>query len=309
MASINGVARSVILAAAQNRATESFMNRYAMRLGASRFVAGENLDQCVEVIRGLNRQGLKCNATELGEAVKNPADATAAVANCEVALQRLKAEQLNANVAIKLTLMGLDIEEGMAEENLARLLDAARGLGMTMRIDMEESTHVDATLRIYRKLRERGHDNVGAVLQSYLYRTQADLETLLPLQPNLRLVKGAYLESKAVAYASKAEVDRNYLALMEKSLLGGGYTAIATHDERMIDHAINFTGRHQVGRDRFEFQMLYGVRTQLQLSLVQRGYQVLVATSYGPHWYPFFMRRLAERPANVLFLARNMVRR
>lgn len=309
MASINGVARSVILAAAQNRATESFMNRYAMRLGASRFVAGENLDQCVAVIRGLNQQGLKCNATELGEAVKNPADATAAVANCELALQRLKAEHLNANVAIKLTLMGLDIEEGMAEENLAHLLDVARNLGMTMRIDMEESTHVDATLRIYRKLRERGYDNVGAVLQSYLYRTQADLEALLPLQPNLRLVKGAYLESKAVAYASKAEVDRNYLALMEKSLLGGGYTAIATHDERMIDHAIEFTGRHQVGRDRFEFQMLYGVRTQLQLSLVEQGYQVLVATSYGTHWYPFFMRRLAERPANVLFLARNMVRR
>jgi proline dehydrogenase len=309
LASLNGVARGVILAAAQNRATESFMNRYAMRLGASRFVAGESLDQCVEVIRSLNQQGFKCNATELGEAVKSAADAKAAVADYEVLLKRLKSEDLNANVAIKLTLMGLDIDESMAEDNLAQLLGVARGLGMTMRIDMEESSHVEATLRVYRKLRERGYDNVGAVLQSYLYRTAADLDSLLPLQPNLRLVKGAYLESREVAFASKADVDRNYLTIMEKSLQGGGYTAIATHDEHMIDHAIEFTERHQMGRDRFEFQMLYGVRPQLQRSLLARGYQVLVATSYGTHWYPFFMRRLAERPANLLFLVRNMVRR
>ena len=308
MPSLNSAARSAILAAAGNRTTKRFMNRYGMRLGASRFVAGETLDQCVQVIRNLKEQGFKCNAAELGEAVKSEADAIRAVQDYEVLLNRLASEKLNANVAVKLTLMGLDIREDLAESNLAQLLDTARGLGMTMRIDMEESSHVDATLRIYRRLRERGYDNVGAVLQSYLYRTAADLESLLPLAPNLRLVKGAYLESREVAFPNKSDVDRNYVRIMEAALSGGGYTAIATHDEQMIERAVDFAASHGIGRDRFEFQMLYGVRSQLQRSLLARGYTVLVATSYGTHWYPFFMRRLAERPANVLFLARNMMR-
>jgi proline dehydrogenase len=306
--SLNSAARSAILAAAGNRTTERFMNRYGMRLGASRFVAGETLDQCVQVIRNLKEQGFKCNAAELGEAVQSEADAIRAVQDYEVLLNRLASEKLNANVAVKLTLMGLDIREDLAESNLAQLLDTARGLGMTMRIDMEESSHVDATLRIYRRLRERGYDNVGAVLQSYLYRTAADLESLLPLAPNLRLVKGAYLESREVAFPNKSDVDRNYVRIMEAALSGGGYIAIATHDEQMIERAVDFAASHGIGRDRFEFQMLYGVRSQLQRSLLARGYTVLVATSYGTHWYPFFMRRLAERPANVLFLARNMMR-
>ncbi len=309
MPSLNQAARTAILAAAQNRATEGLMSRYGMRLGASRFVAGETMDECIEVIRDLNRQGFKCNATELGEAVESESDAARAVQDYEALLQRLAREKLNANVAIKPTLMGLAIDEDLAERNLAHLLEVARGLGMFMRMDMEESARVAPTLRLYRDLRARGFDNVGCVLQSYLYRTAADLDSLLELRPNLRLVKGAYLESREVAYSSKVDVDRNYVRIMETALLGGGYTAIATHDERMIEHAIGFVQRHQIGRDRFEFQMLYGVRPQLQRSLVAQGYTVLVATSYGTHWYPFFMRRLAERPANLLFLARNMVRR
>jgi len=307
--SLNAAARTAILAAAGNRVTERFMNRYGMRLGASRFVAGETLDQCVEVIRGLNQQGFKCNATELGEAVSSEADARGAVEDYRRLLERLAGERLRANVAIKLTLLGLDIAEDLAETHMAQLLDVARGLGLTMRIDMEESSHVEATLRIYRRLRERGYENVGMVLQSYLYRTASDLDSLLPLSPNLRLVKGAYLESREVAFPNKSDVDRSYVRLMEAALLGAGYTAIATHDEQMIEHAIDFVAGRGIGKDRFEFQMLYGVRPQLQRSLLARGYTVLVATSYGPHWYPFFMRRLAERPANVLFLARNAVRR
>ncbi len=309
MPSVNAAARSAILAAAGNRGTERFMNRYGMRLGASRFVAGETLDQCVQVIRHLNRQGFKCNATELGEAVQSEADAGRAVQDYQVLLNRLASEKLTANVAVKLTLMGLDVREDLAESNLAHLLDVARGLGLTMRIDMEESSHVEATLRIYRRLRERGYENVGAVLQSYLYRSSADLESLLPLAPNLRVVKGAYLESREVAFPNKRDVDRSYVRIMEAALSGGGYTAVATHDAQIIEHAVDFVASHGIGRERFEFQMLYGVRPQLQRSLLARGYTVLVATSYGTHWYPFFMRRLAERPANVLFLARNVVRR
>ena len=307
--SLNSVARTAILAAAQNRATEGFMSRYGMRLGASRFVAGETLDECIEIIRELNRQGFKCNATELGEAVESEEDAARAVADYEVLLQRLAAERLNTYVAVKPTLMGLAIDEGLAQRNLEHLLDVARGLGMFMRMDMEESARVEPTLRLYRALRARGFDNVGCVLQAYLYRTVADLDSLLELRPNLRVVKGAYLESREVAYPNKADVDRNYVRIMETALMGAGYTAIATHDECMIEHAIGFVERHQIGLDRFEFQMLYGVRPQLQRSLLAQGYTVLVATSYGTHWYPFFMRRLAERPANLLFLARNMVRR
>jgi proline dehydrogenase len=174
---------------------------------------------------------------------------------------------------------------------------------------MEESARVEPTLRIYQRLRRAGHDNVGTVLQSYLYRTPDDLEALLPLGPNLRLVKGAYLEPPRIAYPAKADVDAAYLALAERSLTAGGFTAVATHDEAIIEHVIAFTERKGIGRDRFEFQMLYGIRTQLQADLVRRGYRVLVATPYGPDWYPYLMRRLAERPANLLFIAGTMVRR
>ncbi len=309
MPSLNGLARATILAAAQNRATKAFMNRFGMRLGASRFVSGETLDRCVAAIRTLNEQGFKCNATLLGEAVSSAADADRAVAEYETLIRRLVAENLRCNVAIKLTLMGLDQGEDLAETNMAKLLTLSSELGMTMRIDMEDSVHVEATLRIYRQLRARGFDNVGAVLQSCLRRSVGDLEALLPLDPNLRLVKGAYLESREVAFTDKAEVDANYLRMMEMSLGGAGYTAIATHDERMIEHAIAYTTERQVARDRFEFQMLYGIRPQLQRDLLKKNFTVLVATCYGTHWYPFFMRRLAERPANVLFLARNLVRR
>ena len=174
---------------------------------------------------------------------------------------------------------------------------------------MAYSALVDPTLRTYRRLRETGLENVGTVLQAYLYRTSDDLESLLPLAPNLRLVKGAYLEPESVAYPRKEEVDAAYVRLVERSLTGGGYTAIATHDERMIEHALAFTEREGVDRDRFELQMLYGVRPQLQLDLAARGYKVLVAAPYGPEWFPFFTRRLAERPANLGFVVRNLVRR
>ncbi len=174
---------------------------------------------------------------------------------------------------------------------------------------MEASGAVDATLEIYRRLRAEGHDNVGTVLQSYLYRTPEDLEGLLPLQPNLRLVKGAYLEAADIAYPKKSDVDAAYIRLLERMLAGGGYTCVATHDERLIQHAIAFTEREGIDRDRFEFQMLYGVRPQLQLDLAGRGYKVLVATPFGPEWFPYLMRRLAERPANLLFFLRNLFRR
>jgi proline dehydrogenase len=175
-------------------------------------------------------------------------------------------------------------------------------------MDMEESAFVDPTLRIYRRLREAGHENTGTVLQSYLYRTENDLASLLDLRPNLRFVKGAYLEPPDVAYPEKADVDAAYVRLIETALREIGFTAIATHDESLIEHAIAFADKEGIERDRFQFQMLYGVRPQLQLDLVRRGFAVLVATPFGPDWYRYLMRRLAERPANTLFFFKNLVR-
>ena len=280
-----------------------------MRLGASRFVAGETLDECVEVLRGLNERGFHANTTLLGEDVYEKVEAAAVVEEYLRILERIHSEGLRVNVALKLTHLGLDVAEPLAEENLRRVVERAAEVDNFVRIDMESSAAVDPTLRIYRSLRETGLDNVGAVLQSYLFRTPDDLEALLPLRPNLRLVKGAYLEPPEVAYPRKEDVDAAYLRLVERSLRGEGYTAVATHDERMLEHTIAFAEREGIGHDRFELQMLYGVRPQLQADLVARGFKVLVATPFGPEWFPFFARRLAERPANLGFVLRNLVRR
>ncbi len=205
--------------------------------------------------------------------------------------------------------LGLDLGEDVAFANVERLVSRAATHGQFVRMDMEESARVDATLRIYRRLREAGHENVGTVLQAYLYRSERDLRELLPIGSNLRLVKGAYLEPPDVAFPKKADVDRNFFKLIALSLTEGRYTAIATHDDRIIERSIAFIDERRIAGDRFEFQMLYGVRPGLQRDLVRRGYRVLVATPYGEDWYPYFMRRLAERPANVLFFVRNLFRR
>jgi proline dehydrogenase len=283
---------------------QRLVRTHGMRLGAGRFVAGETLDECIAVLRRLDDAGLHANTTLLGEGVLEPAHTEAVVAAYREVIERLASEELRANVALKLTHLGLEIDEELAYENLTRLLE----LGSFVRIDMEQSQFVDPTLRIYRRLREGGFDNVGTVLQAYLYRTPGDLESLLPLAPNLRLVKGAYLEPAQVAYPRKADVDAAYQRLLERMLVAGGHTAVATHDERLIQHTIGFADAQGITRDRFEFQMLYGVRPQLQLELVRRGYKVLVATPYGPEWYPYLMRRLGERPANLLFFLKNTLR-
>ena len=301
---IDASLRRVILAAADSRRVQRLVRRYGMRLGAARFVAGETLDECIAVLRRLNDQGLHANTTLLGEGVLEPAQTERVVAAYDEVIDRIAAEGLRANVALKLTHLGLEIDEELAYRNLRTLL----GKGSFIRIDMEQSQFVDATLRVFRRLREDGFANVGTVLQAYLYRTPEDLESLLPLAPNLRLVKGAYLEPAAVAYPHKADVDAAYGRLLERMLAGGAYTAVATHHEALIEHAIRFAQANEIGRDRFELQMLYGVRPQLQLDLARRGFKVLVATPYGPEWYPYLMRRLGERPANLLFLLKNAVR-
>jgi proline dehydrogenase len=293
--------RGLILAAADSPRLRRFVDEYGMRLGASRFVGGEKLDEVVVTLRRLNDQGLRTNTTLLGEHVPDRSDAERVTATYEEVLRRIDAEKLQTYVSVKPSHLGSDADEELAYANIERLVAEAGRHGNFIRIDMEDSSLVDLTLRIYCRLREAGHDNVGTVLQAYLYRTPEDLEALLPLRPNLRIVKGAYKEPASIAYPKKADVDAAYDRLVARCLEAAAFTAVATHDERRIEKALALGA----GPDRMELQMLYGVRTQLQLELVHQGHRVLVATPYGPDWYPYLMRRLAERPANLLFFARS----
>jgi proline dehydrogenase len=200
------------------------------------------------------------------------------------------------------------IDRELAYENVASLAGHAAQRRNFVRIDMEQSTHTDATIELYRRLRASGHANVGTVLQAYLYRSEADLRELLPLGPNLRLVKGAYLEPPDVAFPKKQDVDDNFVRMIERSLRDGGFTAIATHDETIIEHALDFIRRNTIRDGSYEFQMLYGVRPRLQASMIARGIPMRIAVPFGSQWYPYLMRRLAERPANLFFFVSSVWR-
>jgi proline dehydrogenase len=308
-ATVSTLPRSAILHAAESARLQRLVQGHGRRVGAARFVAGETLDSCVAVLRKLNDAGLYANTTLLGEAIPDAEGAAVVTAEYEAIIERLVTENLEANVALKLTHLGLAFDEELAYANVERLTARAGELGTFVRIDMEQSEYTEVTLRLYERLRDAGHDSVGTVLQSYLYRTSADLDRLLPRAPNLRIVKGAYLEPESIAYPDKADVDRVYLELVQRGLRGGAYIAVATHDETIIRKVQAFTTRDGIPRDRFEFQMLYGVRPGLQRSVAAEGYKVLVASPFGPDWYPYLMRRLAERPANLGFFLKNLVRR
>ncbi|MBC5811226.1 MAG: proline dehydrogenase family protein [Candidatus Eremiobacteraeota bacterium] len=304
------VARALLLASSRNASLNRFALTHGGRLGARRFVAGESLDAFVPVVRELNAAGFTVASGILGEGVSTEAETEAVCAEYRTLLDRIADERLGANVALKLTHLGLAIDEGLALRNVRGLVEYAAERGIFVRMDMEESACVEPTLHIYRTMRSIGVDNTGVVLQAYLYRAMGDLEALLAVRPNVRLVKGAYLESAAVAFPRKRDVDRNYKALIERALAADGFTAIATHDEDAIRHTIEFARSHGIAaRGRFEFQMLYGVRPALQRRLIAEEYPVRVAAPFGGSWFPYFMRRLAERPANVAFILGSMLRR
>jgi proline dehydrogenase len=300
--------RAALLGAADNRRLQRFVTRHGLNLGARRFVAGESLEELLGVVRTLNDRGFSVACGLLGEGIRSVEDARDVVHQYEAVLTRIAEQRLRANVALKLTHLGLAIGSDTALENLSSIVASAARSRNFIRIDMEQSAYVDATLDLYRTLRRQGHPNVGTVLQSYLYRSENDLRSLLPFAPNLRIVKGAYLEPVRVAFRKKIDVDKNFTNLMELSLLEGGFTAIATHDEKIIERAVAFARAHDIGSDRFEFQMLYGVRPRLQADLLRRGFPVRVAVPFGSHWYQYLMRRLAERPANLGFFLRNLWR-
>jgi proline dehydrogenase len=270
-----------------------------------RFIAGENIDGAIEAIRALNAQGVTATFDHLGESTTSAAEAEADVQEYLHVLRRIDETGINSNISIKPTQLGLDISAELCQHNIRRLVEEARRYGNFVRIDMEDSSKTEATLRIFYALRAE-FDNVGIVLQAYLYRTEKDEDEALRCGARIRLCKGAYDEPESVAFPAKQDVDDNYVKLMQKLLKSGIYHGIATHDERMIAATKEFAAREQIPRDAFEFQMLYGVRRDLQLQLAAEGYRVRTYVPYGEYWYPYFMRRLAERPANLWFVLKNL---
>ena len=276
---------------------------------ANRFVAGETLDTALDAVKQLNAKGITATLDLLGESVTNEAEARAAGREYMTMLDQITARQLDANVSVKLTAMGLDISEDLCVAIMHQILEKARGYASFVRLDMESSAYTDKTLNLfYDRLYPNFPDNVGIVLQSYLYRTEQDVERANAARARVRLCKGAYKEPPSVAYPDKKDVDANYVRCLQKLVKEGNYPGLATHDERIIEQAKRWVTQQGIPRDRFEFQMLYGVRRDLQERLVKEGYRMRVYVPFGTQWYPYLMRRLAERPANLAFITGNIVK-
>jgi len=276
---------------------------------ASRFVAGETVDEAVAALRDLNAAGVTASLDLLGESVTTADEAHAARDVYLQTLDRIRAARAQANVSVKLTQMGLDSDEALCIANVRTIVGRAKGHGSFVRIDMEQSSYTEKTLELFTRVFYPEFGNpVGVVLQSYLRRTAQDVEAMIALGARVRLCKGAYQEPATVAFPAKRDVDANYVACMEWLLARGNYPGIATHDERIIAHAKEYARRQGIRAERFEFQMLYGVRRDLQLGLRRDGWNVRVYVPFGTHWYPYLMRRLAERPANIAFIVGNVVK-
>ena len=269
----------------------------------ARFVAGETLEEALPAIASLRDAGLRTTVDVLGESVSSPELAAAAADRYVATLPALASRGLDPNVSVKLTQMGLQLDRELCGSNVARILDAARAVDGFVRFDMEDHTQTDATLAIWQSAHE-AYPKTGVVIQASLRRSAADVDRIVAAGGRVRLCKGAYDEPRSVAYLNKSTVDANYARLMERLLKSGSYHALATHDPVLIERAIGIAEREGIVPDRFEFQMLYGVRRDLQRMLVGRGYTVRIYVPYGHEWYPYFMRRLAERPANVGFMLR-----
>jgi proline dehydrogenase len=283
-----------------NRVAKSFANR---------FVAGETLDSALAAVGRLNARGITASLDLLGESVHNEAEARAAGDAYVRMLDRIHEQKANANVSVKLTAMGLDISEDLCVSIMHRILQRARDYGSFVRIDMESSEYTQRTLDLFeQRLYPAYRENVGIVLQSYLYRTFADVERAVQLKARVRLCKGAYKEPETVAYPAKKDVDSSYVRCLHELMQKGNYPGIATHDEAIIKEAKRFAKEKNIAPDRYEFQMLYGVRRDLQDKLVREGYRMRVYVPFGTQWYPYLMRRLAERPANVAFITGNVVK-
>ncbi len=273
----------------------------------SRFVAGSTLQQEIAVIRKLEAENIQATLDCLGENVHSPKEAEASRDAYLQALDQIEKQGMHATVSIKLTQFGLDLGEELCRKNVEALVTRAKAIGSRVEIDMESSEYTDRTLAMVREMHDK-YGCVRAVIQAYLFRSEGDIEDLCNRGIPVRLCKGAYKEASKVAFAAKPEVDAAFIRLMNRLLDAGTYPAIASHDEQMIELALQHARQYNIGAERFEFQMLYGIRRDLQRRLVKDGFRMRLYVPYGNAWYPYFMRRLAERPANVVFLARNLLR-
>ena len=302
--------RKTLLYLSERQGIFDFVRNNRLAKGfANRFVAGERVEEALEAVAPLNRKGITASLDLLGESVTSEAEARAAGREYVRMLDEIAKRRLDANVSLKLTAMGLDVSEDLCVGVMHQILDRAREHGSFVRLDMEGSAYTERTLRLFeQRLYPAYPENVGIVLQSYLYRTQADVERAIELRCRVRLCKGAYQEPPAVAYPDKADVDANYVRCMHQLMEHGNYPGLATHDERLIAEAKRFATERGISSDRFEFQMLYGVRRDLQEQIVREGYRMRVYIPFGTQWYPYLMRRLAERPANMAFMTGNVLR-
>jgi proline dehydrogenase len=307
------VLRALFIALSESRWLRAVAERSPIgQRTSSRFVAGTQVEDALRVTQALNAAGLSVSIDNLGENVTNADEARAAAELYHQLLSAISARGLKANVSVKLTHMGVDSDEKLAFHNVCALVSQAAAMQPKnfVRLDMEGSSYTDRTLTLVRELHGKPEHRgcVGAVIQSYLRRSENDVAQLLDEGIRIRLCKGAYQEPPEIAFQAKAEVDANYIKLMKMLLKSGVYHGLATHDEKLIREARDFAAREHVAGDAFEFQMLYGIRRDLQRSLVREGWRMRVYVPFGTEWYPYFMRRLAERPANVLFVAKNLLR-
>ena len=302
--------RALFIGLSTSRALRSFAEHSSVGQKVSRrFVAGTTVEDLLSAVDEVNRRGLSVSVDNLGENVTNADEAKQSAQLYHQLLDVIAERKLNSNVSLKLTHMGLDVDEKLACTIVSGLVEHAARLGSFVRVDMEGSPYTQKTLDFVRQLHRNYPGNLGTVIQSYLYRSEKDVEDLLANKIRIRLCKGAYKEPASIAFQKKADVDANYLKLTKMLLKSGTYHGIATHDERIIQQTIAFAQAEKIPAEAFEFQMLYGIRRDLQEQLVKNGWRMRVYIPFGTEWYPYFMRRLAERPANVLFIAKNMLRR
>jgi len=308
------VLRALFISLADSPRLRSLAERSSIGQKLSgRFVAGTEVADVLEATRKVALSGSRVSIDNLGENVTNADQARASANIYHTLLDEIAAQELDANISLKLTHMGLDLNRGLARDLVSGLVDKAKSMSPPnfVRVDMEGSPYTQRTLDLVYELHQKpgNQQSIGTVIQSYLRRSMGDVEKLLSAGIRIRLCKGAYQEPKEIAFQRKSEVDANYLALMKILLKSGGYHGLATHDESIIRAVKSFAIRENVPRESFEFQMLYGIRRDLQQSLVREGWRMRVYIPFGTEWYPYLMRRLAERPANVLFIAKNLLRR
>lgn len=304
------ISRNALIWLSRQEGLKDFAARFKpFKKLTTRFVAGENIDEAVSHIRQINAENCTASFDHLNESVGSEAEAEHEVVEYLNILEQITKTGIDSNVSIKLTQFGLGLDPELAYKNARRVVEEAHRRGNFVRVDMEDSKVTQVTIDIFKRLRaEFDLNTVGIVLQSYLFRTYADAQELVKIPARIRICKGAYLEPPEVAYPDKKDVDANYVKVMQLLLASGTYHGIATHDPKMIDATIDFASREGIGKDKFEFQMLFGVRRDLQRQLARDGYNVRIYVPYGKHWYPYFMRRLAERPANVWFVLKNFLK-